>query len=232
MPDVLATDGTSIFIRHQRFDLGGRSLKPNVDHLFSSAGYLDDTWWHRTYLQIGRSMNGGYGGWGQAGNSHISGRTLVRNESRAFGFGRKSYMITGSHIGLQSQYHLFAADVKQTATRKGPGVRGQGPGARVNYSWSKSIPFYPRAMLLAGDMLFLAGPGDVDDFGAEEPTGDVLLWAVSSEDGEKKAEYKLKASPVYDSLAACAGRLYFTTVDGRVVCYRGEGPGVRDQGSE
>jgi hypothetical protein len=32
----------------------------------------------------------------------------------------------------------------------------------------------------------------------------------------------LKAAPVFDSLVAADGRLYFTTVDGRVVCY-GEG---------
>ena len=79
---------------------------------------------------------------------------------------------------------------------------------------------YPRAMLLAGDTLFLAGPTKVDDFFADRAKSNVLLWAVSTEDGTKKAEYKLKASPVYDSFAACDGRLYFTTVDGRVVCWK------------
>lgn len=217
IPDVLASDGASIFMRHQRFDLGGETLEPDVDHLFSSAGFLDDTWWHRTYLQIGQAMGGGYGGWANAGNSHISGRALVRNQSRAFGFGRKGYTITGSHIGLQSEYHLFAADIKPAATPK-----GRRSNAGVSYAWSKSIPFYPRAMLLAGDTLFFAGPEDVNDFDAKQPKGDVLLWAVSTEDGSKKVEYTLKASPVYDSFAACAGRLYFTTVDGRVVCYAGQ----------
>jgi len=222
IPDVLASDGTSIFMRHQRFDLNCQSLEPNVDHLFCSAGYLDDTWWHRTYLQIGRAMSGGYGGWGRAGNSQVSGKTLVRNQNHAFGFGRKEYTITGSHLGLQSEFHLFAADLTPvTATgRKGPQT-GRGSGARVNYLWSRSIPFYPRAMLLAGDTLFLGGPGDVNDFDAKMPRGDVLLWAVSAEDGETKAEYKLTASPVHDSFAACDGCLYFTTADGRVVCYRG-----------
>ncbi|MEE8450453.1 MAG: PQQ-binding-like beta-propeller repeat protein [Thermoguttaceae bacterium] len=220
MPDVLATDGESIFMRHQRFDFEGRSLDPEVDHLFCSAGFLDDTWWHRTYLQIGRAMGGGYGGWTSAGNREISGRALVRNENRAFGFGRKGYTITGSHIGMQSEYHLFAADIEQKTAVKGKATpRGRKPTRAINYVWSRAIPFYPRAMLLAGDTLLIAGPDNVADFDAKRPKGDVSLWAVSTEDGSAKARYKLKASPVHDSFAACAGRLFFTTVDGRVVCY-------------
>ncbi|MFW6163741.1 MAG: PQQ-binding-like beta-propeller repeat protein, partial [Planctomycetota bacterium] len=58
-PDVLSTDGTSVFMRHQRFDFRANPLKQNVDHLFSSAGFLDDTWWHRAYWQVGTRMGGG-----------------------------------------------------------------------------------------------------------------------------------------------------------------------------
>jgi len=43
---------------------------------------------------------------------------------------------------------------------------------------------------------------------------------VSAKDGTKQAEHKLEAVPVFDSFAACANGLYFTTVDGRVECYR------------
>ena len=221
IPDVLSTDGTSIFMRHQRFDLAGEPMAQNVDHLFCSAGFLDDTWWHRTYLQIGSFMKGGYGGWTTAGNSRISGKALVRNATRAFGFGRKGYTITGSHIGLQSECHLFAADVKRAAAPKGPKKRrARAPKAKVAYAWSKSIDIYPRAMLLAGDTLFLAGPGTVGDFFAGAPRSDVRLLAVATEDGSKKTDIKLRSSPVYDSFAACGGRLYFTTVDGRVVCWK------------
>jgi len=222
MPDVLASDGTSIFMRHQRFDFSGESLEPDVDHLFSSAGYLDDTWWHRTYLQIGRMMSGGYGGWGRAGNTHVSGRALVRNGARAFGFGRKEYTITGSHLGLQAEYHLFAADAEPSPVPQDQRKKRRGaPATKVNYHWSRPLPFYVRAMLLAGDTLFIAGPGDVDDFAAPQPSKPVSLWAVAASDGSTLAEHTLSAAPVYDSFAASGGRLYFTTVDGRVVCYRG-----------
>jgi hypothetical protein len=75
-------------------------------------------------------------------------------------------------------------------------------------------------MLLAGETLFIAGPADILDFETKDPGSEVSLWAVSTEDGEIKAEYKLRASPVYDSFAASGGKLFFTTVDGRVMCYQ------------
>jgi len=207
-------------MRHQRFDFDCRTLQQDVDHLFSSAGYLDDTWWHRTYLQIGRDMSGGYGGWITAGNQHISGKALVRGKDRAYGFGRKQYTITGSHIGLQSEYNLLAANTELLEEQQK--IKKRPPKTKVKYIWSKAIPFSPRAMLLAGETLFIAGPSEILDFTSKDPTGNIWLWAVSTEDGTKKAEYKLKTAPVYDSFAASGGKLYFTTVDGRVVCYQSE----------
>jgi outer membrane protein assembly factor BamB len=222
LPDILAAEGDSIFMRHTRLDFQGNSLPEDVDHLFTSAGCVDDSWWHRTYWQLGRAMAGGYGGWISAGNRNISGRLLVKADGRVFGFGRKGYTITGSHLGLQSAYHLFSADPGPDVPPKGQkkGRRGK-PARRVNYHWSQAIPFYVRAMLLAGDTLLIAGPNDVGDFASPRPNQAVLLWAVAAADGSKLAEHKLKAAPVLDSFAASGGRLYFTTVDGRVVCYRG-----------
>ncbi|MHC4249641.1 MAG: outer membrane protein assembly factor BamB family protein, partial [Planctomycetota bacterium] len=221
IPDVLSTDGKSIFMRHQRFDLEGNPLKQDVEHLFTSAGFVDDSWWHRTYLQIGRSMGGGYGGWTSAGNSRISGKALVRDGELAYGFGRKQYTITGSHLGLQSEFRLFAADVKPIQPAKGQrDKRGRRPRAKVSYLWERSTGIYPRSMVLAGDTLFLAGPDNVEDFAAPRPKGKVLLMAVSAEDGATKAERALRVSPVYDSFAVAGGALFFTTVDGRVVCWR------------
>jgi len=222
MPDVMAAEGTSLFMRHTRLDLYGKSLPEDVDHLFTSAGYLDDTWWHRTYWQLGRDMAGGYGGWPSAGNRRVSGRLLVSSGSRLYGFGRKGYAITGSHLGMQSEYHLFAADAELIRPPKPQGKKPKRrtPPTKVNYHWSRTIPFLVRAMVLAGDTLFVAGPSDVGDLFTSEPKAAVSLWAVSPADGTTLAEYHLKAAPVHDSLAASGGRLFLTTVDGRVICYK------------
>ncbi len=218
IPDVLSSDGKSVFMRHQRFDLKGETLPQDVDHLFCSAGFVDDTWWHRTYLQYGSSMSCGYGGWTRAGTSRISGKALVMDGKRAYGFGRKGYTVTGSHVGLQSEFHLFAADA--VAPKPARGQKGKkGRGRAFTTVWSRPLPFYPRAMALAGGTLYVAGPRDVLDFDAAKPEGPVELRAVSAKDGADLAEYELKASPVYDSFAICDGHLYFTTVDGRVLCY-------------
>ena len=165
-------------------------------------------------------MRGGYGGWGAAGRQRISGKALVRNDNRAFGFGRKDYTITGSHIGLQSELHLFGAETELIRIKQKKNAKKGSPATQVKYIWSKPIPFYPRAMLLAGETLFIAGPEDLLDFDSKDPAGKVSFWAVSTEDGSKIAEYTLRSSPVYDSFAAAEGRLYFTTVDGRVTCYQ------------
>jgi outer membrane protein assembly factor BamB len=225
LPDILTTDGSSVFMRHMRFDLEGRPLEQNVDHLYSPAGFLDASWWHRTYWQVGTTMRGGYGGWGTIGNRRISGRILVHGGDRVFGFGRKGYTITGSHAGLNSEYHLFAADTEliQPEPTEQQKRKRRLPPTQVDYHWSRPLPFFARAMLLSGDILFVAGPSDIADLDRERPTGPVWLWAVSAKDGTKQAAYRLPAAPAFDSFAANAGHLYFTTVDGRVVSYRSGG---------
>jgi outer membrane protein assembly factor BamB len=48
LPDVLASDGQTVFMRQLCFthDLEPAAVKR---HLFSPTGLLDDSWWHRTY---------------------------------------------------------------------------------------------------------------------------------------------------------------------------------------
>ena len=40
-----------------------------------------------------------------------------------------------------------------------------------------------------------------------------VLWALSTTDGKKLAEYPLDSPPVFDGLIAANGRLYITTID-------------------
>jgi PQQ-like domain len=46
-----------------------------------------------------------------------------------------------------------------------------------------------------------------------------ILWAASAATGEKLAEYKLDAAPVWDSMAVAGGRLYIATQDGKLRCF-------------
>jgi len=45
-----------------------------------------------------------------------------------------------------------------------------------------------------------------------------FLWAVSAEDGTRRAQYRLESPPVFDGMIAADGRLYISTIDGRLIC--------------
>ncbi len=240
LPDILSGNGSSIFMRHKRFSLEGKELKQDVPHIYSSSGFLDDTWWHRTYWQYGTNMASGAAGyftWLRAGNRRISGRILVRDGEDFYGYGRESYGQHGAHVGIDGKhYRLFASRL----TKDGH-----------TYRWKKRPPFWVRSMVLAGDTLFAAGPpvppylhGGKEGrlmsrgnwygrhrFTASEPREAMKawrgekgsrLWAISTRDGQKLDSLRLDSTPVFDSLAAAHGALYLSTERGTVICFRGK----------
>ncbi len=112
----------------------------------------------------------------------------------------------------------------------------------IVYDWSTEIPLHVRALVKAGDVLFLAGPPDLID---EEEVFDHItepetqrrlaeqaaawkgsrgsrLRAASARDGKTLAEYDLDVLPRWDGMAAAGGRLYLATSDGKVLCFDGK----------
>ena len=249
LPDVLSSDGTSIFLRHLRFSMGGVAQKQPVAHLYSSAGFLDGNWWHRTYWQVGTRMQSTWGGWPNVGNRVPAGRLLVLDETSVYGFGRlNQYHRNGSHVGMgKTQYRLFACDRNPKAAKpaaKPPARRRGRPPAKIATRWSLRAGLMARAMVISGPadgrILFVAGPPDV--LGDKLPDGNhpytivsagalldqeaafagkrgALLWALSAADGRKLSELKLDSPPVWDGMIAANGRLYIATQDGKVLCY-------------
>jgi hypothetical protein len=179
LPDVLSCDGQYVYMRHTCFDKLGTKQYPVVPHLFCPSGFMDDTWWHRTYWLYGSDMNSGWGGWATAGNQNPSGRLLVMDDHVIYGFGRlEQYDTHGSHVGLAesllpwpppkptarargtTHYRLFACDKaveyvnpKGNALQNGKS-RGQ---TRIKQHWSWPMDMVVRAMVLAHDTLFVAG---------------------------------------------------------------------------
>ena len=105
LPDILCSDGENLFMRSQIFNQQGirGDLGPNSgntaeqtsvqagtgQHLFAPMGFLDDTWFHRSYWVYGRSFAGGHNGYYQAGRFAPSGRILVFDDENVYGYGRK-----------------------------------------------------------------------------------------------------------------------------------------------
>ena len=235
LPDVLSSDGVSIYMRHKRLNREFVEQEPNVPHLFSPAGFLDDSWWHRTYWIIGPSMSSGWGAWPNAGNRVPAGRLLVNDGATVYGFGRAPYSRDGSHVGLgKTHYRLFAADTGAQKVKPPAAKPASNPAARsaaakkkpaVRYRWNRKVPFLVRALGLADKTLLLAGPPDGGDLkqlpAALEGRKGGLLWTVSSSNGKRLAELKLDSPPVFDGMAAANRRLFLSTKDGKVLCFGG-----------
>ncbi|MBC8869714.1 MAG: PQQ-binding-like beta-propeller repeat protein [Planctomycetes bacterium] len=232
LPDVLACDGQNIFLRDKRLDTNGIELEPNVPHLYSSAGLLDDNWWHRTYWVYGTKVYGRASGWAVVGNYVPSGRLLVLDETSVYGFGRKR--VGGGDRGLSDvALHLFRADQQVTPLTGKRQIKNNNLAltrhfkpTKVTYHWSCEVPLVIRAMVLAGDVLFAAGPPIVPGDGAVEPTFDdrsgALLMAFSAKDGQELSKYELDAQPTFDGMAVAGGRLFLSTTGGRVICMTGD----------
>jgi outer membrane protein assembly factor BamB len=215
LSDILSAQQDSVFMRHLRFTLDGSPAEKTIPHLHSPAGFLDDSWWHRTYWIVGSEMHGGWGSWPNMGMQVPSGRLLVLDGQTVYGFGRDRYHRDGSHVGLGgANYRLFARELDTAARRT---------GEDEVFLWQQPVEPVVRAMTLAGETLFIAGPGN--PLAAEEPTavwkGEAggLLWAVSARDGQRLAAYPLDAPPVFDGLIATAGRVLYSATDGRMVCF-------------
>ena len=154
-----------------------------------------------------------------------SGRLLVFDEETVFGYGRKKVTSGGTDHGA---CHLFRA-LKRVEPRGGALknnnkalVRILKP-AKVKYLWSREAPFAVRSMVLAGDVLFAAGPARE---GKREPSFEdaekTLLMAFAAKDGAELSRVELDSQPVFDGMAAAGGRLYIATADGKLACMGAE----------
>ncbi|MGV3483768.1 MAG: PQQ-binding-like beta-propeller repeat protein, partial [Planctomycetaceae bacterium] len=137
LPDILSCDGRHIFMKSQKFDLEGNRLEigPNSGefvkqvakqrgedaHIFAPMGFLDDSWFHRSYWVLGQSFAGGHGGYYQAGRFAPSGRLLVNGNGYVFGYGRKPEYLRWT---TTLEHRLFAAEPNP------PEIPEQAAGAR------------------------------------------------------------------------------------------------------
>ena len=77
--------------------------------------------------------------------------------------------------------------------------------------WDRPLPAQLRALVLAGQTLFAAGPPDT------WPTQGGLLYALEAGSGEVMMETELDATPLQDGLIAANGRLFMATEEGLLI---------------
>ncbi len=193
LPDILAAEDQTLFLRTRAFDWHLQPKAGPKPTLTPVYGYLDDTYFKRAPWQIA-------GEFGRLAVFDEHEAIVIRQFDTLRGLDPTVYFTPGS-----KGYLLFAKNMS---------------GRRS--TWLTRIPVRVRAMVLAGDRLFVAGPPDVldpkDPLGPYEGRFGGVLAVFDAGSGQKLAEHRLSAPPVFNGVAAAQGRLVLCLTDGSVVC--------------
>jgi hypothetical protein len=186
-------------------------------------------------------MDGGYGGWGRQGNQKYSGRIMVRDRDTLFGYGRAEYFndfTSAPQLGRyrdQDLYRLYAASItaenSDAASPQSTRREKQAQPAGPKYTWTADVPIYVRAMVLAENGLFIAGPKHIlKDETADVPrvleeqvallqgAGPAELHAVSRDAGDRIGTETLSSPPVFDGMIAADGKVLVCTTSNTLIC--------------
>ena len=161
LPDILSSDGAYVYMRSQQFDLEGNRIelgphsgdpaqqgsvqRGQAAHLFAPMGFLDDTWFHRSYWVYGRSFAGGHGGYYQAGKYTPSGRILLFDDDTIYGFGRKPQYYKWT---TTIEHQLFAASSEPPEEAREETGKGAGGGTTM-VRFAKTNSLNPKGTPLA-----------------------------------------------------------------------------------
>ena len=217
-PDTYGPDMKAI---HSK--LGGDDQKGEDAHLFSATGFLDNSWWHRTYWVYGRYQASGHSGYTQAGSQgNPAGRMITFDNDRIYTWGRLKWYFRWSE---EYVYHLHAKDYD------------------YQDQWNIVLPILVRAMVASDDRLFVLGPEEllrqdeikrriteeeVQQLMAEQEkaldgkSGSILL-TVDKKSGKILSACRLPTAPLLDGMAGAYGNLYLSTTDGKLCCLSDDG---------
>jgi len=221
LPDILSLQHDTVWMRGLGVD---KNLAPVRDepHLFAPSGFLDDTWWHRTYWMYGTAIGSSYSHWPDVGNVVPAGRLLVFDGGKnIYGYGRLRYRMGDGHVrpNATEDYRFFAEVLtpKPQTRRDARGEERQVPGRR-EIKWTMQPPFVVRSLVLTRDALLIAGGASLIE--STESHGVGTFWVASREDGSRKAACALPAPPILDGMAMTDSGVFVSTIDGAVTCLR------------
>jgi outer membrane protein assembly factor BamB len=206
--DVPGSDGRCVFIRQMNVS----SESPGGEHLFTTGGYLDSTWFNRTFWKIGRAQTTGLMVLGDKVAFGVEPFTS-RSRDVLFQPGTEAYRLRC--LSLQD-----SADDK--AIRRGRTNRKRAGSRGASIVWEQRLDIRVTSMVRAAETVFVAGPPDVvppeDPHAAWEGRAGGLLARFACRDGARDDSVQLPAPPVWDGMAAAGGRLFLALDNGNVVC--------------
>jgi outer membrane protein assembly factor BamB len=204
--DIPTTDGADVFIRQMKVSPSGNR---GGKHLYTTGGYLDASWFNRTFWKVGRAQTSGLM---VLGKDVAYGVEVYASRSRETVF-----------MPSAKAYRLRCIPLKaSTGSSSGKQATGKRRQQGVKALWEQPIGIRVTAMVRAADTIFVAGEPDVidqkDPHGAWEGRKGGVLAAYATDNGKRLAEYKLPAPPVWDGMAAANGRLFISTLHGGIIC--------------
>ncbi|MFC1497600.1 PQQ-binding-like beta-propeller repeat protein [Verrucomicrobiota bacterium] len=227
--DILVSDGEFVYMRHTKLDFdatswslrGDKGSKKEEDvelsgkYLFSSKGMLDESWFHRTGWMYGETRQNGIVRIEEKLPAEMMknfGQLIVFDDSlvysfKVFGNWSRSGGQFDPRPGGKNKIGLYANNVDSGKTE-----------------WIVKVPLYGKAMVLADDVLFVAGSPmvveDEDPWAAvEDRKGGARLMAYSKKDGKLLFETELAAPPALDGMSVAGGKLFVSLKNGTVVCF-------------
>jgi hypothetical protein len=142
-------------------------------HLFSSMGFLDDTWWERAFWVYGEHFYSGCYLWPFADILAPGGRMLTFDDNHVFGFKEAHTKVKARLTEAEPQSgETFCVDIAPKVMTEKEAVNSLPKDKRKNayrsvrryhYNWEGHLPLMPRAMVLTDDHLFSAGPEVFDE---------------------------------------------------------------------
>jgi outer membrane protein assembly factor BamB/SAM-dependent methyltransferase len=216
LADILVSDGKTISMRNAPFDnelnkIRGRGL------IIATTGLLEDAWFHR------QGWSSVMGGKGQLITFDADRSCSVTNPYTGLKQRRKGKFKEFNQVGhLHQKFTRYRAEFFPVGTTIWS--RGKRKGENT---WSKDVELQPRAMVLAGEKLCMAGW--IDAVAIEMKTGrpkdptdpdphHSVLCIYTADRGELVSETKLEAEPVFDGMAAAYGKLFLSLKNGKLLC--------------
>jgi hypothetical protein len=218
--DILTADKESIYLRNMRFDRSLVDLDTNRPHLFSTSALLDGWEHNRSYWVLGT---------GDFYNLPVAYPWILRKDIRVpFGLMLAFDEKTVWAVRRGKGYTLVAAPRPDPAPPESgfPDFQARSStGKTSDPLWTASLGIRPRAMLRAGELLFLGGlpiapSGDSRSPATAEPAAANRghLHVVSCGDGKTVRDIQIASPPVWDGMAAVEGMLVVPCTNGSVVC--------------
>ncbi|MHC4557721.1 MAG: outer membrane protein assembly factor BamB family protein [Planctomycetota bacterium] len=202
--DVMTSEGDTLYIRQKAFNLDLTDAVAEK-HLLASSGMLESKRHHREYKLVQEDFNHRKM-WTTIKKEYPTGDIIVSD-------GTDYYSVFGIPVNRGESFNPRNGYALMAKRRSGDNWSSK---------WQTWIPITGKAMVLAGDIVFVAGAPLVFDpldlGGAYTGRKGGILWAASAANGSKLAEYKLEVLPAWDGMAAAYGCLFIANQDGSIEC--------------